>query len=189
MDVDVVGTGAGGVAPDIGAGAMSVLTIRRERADDTDVIRAVHRAAFEGADPVEARLVDALRADPGWLPHFSLVAVRDAEVVGHVVATRAWVGDVAALGVGPLGVLPAQQGRGVGSALMYALLGAAQARDETLVGLLGEPAYYGRFGFVAAAELGVAAPDPAWGPYFQVLLLTGRAPPGGFRYAAPFDQI
>ena len=52
---------------------------------------------------------------------------------------------------------------------MYALLGAAQARDETLVGLLGEPAYYGRFGFVAAAELGVAAPDPAWGPYFQVL--------------------
>jgi putative acetyltransferase len=72
---------------------------------------------------------------------------------------------------------------------MYALLGAAQARDETLIGLLGEPAYYGRFGFVAAAELGVAPPDPAWGPYFQVLPLTGRAPAGGFRYAAPFDEI
>jgi len=171
------------------AAVTTVLAVRRERAGDTDAIREVHRAAFDGADPVEARLVDALRADPGWLPHLSLVAVLDGEVRGHVVATRAWVGDVAALGVGPIGVLPAVQGRGVGSALMYALLGAAQARDETLVGLLGEPAYYGRFGFVAAAELGVAPPDPAWGPYFQVLPLTGRAPAGGFQYAAPFDQI
>jgi putative acetyltransferase len=168
---------------------VSVLTIRRERAGDADATRAVHRAAFDGADPAEARLVDALRADSGWLPHLSLVAVRDGEVVGHVVATRAWIGDTAAIGVGPLGVLPAMQGRGVGSALMYALLGAAQARDETLVGLLGEPAYYGRFGFVAAAELGITPPDPAWERYFQVLALTERPPAGGFRYAAPFDEL
>ena len=72
---------------------------------------------------------------------------------------------------------------------MYALLGAAQARDETLVGLLGEPAYYGRFGFVAAAEYGIAAPDPAWGRHFQALALAGRPPTGGFRYAAPFDEL
>jgi len=167
----------------------TVLAVQRERAGDADAIRAVHRAAFDGDGPVEARLVDALRADPGWLPHLSLVAVRDGAVVGHVVATRAWVGDVTALGVGPVGVLPAAQGRGVGTALMYALLGAAQARDETLVGLLGEPAYYGRFGFVAAAELGITSPDPAWGHYFQVLLLAGRAPTGEFRYAAPFNEL
>jgi predicted N-acetyltransferase YhbS len=166
-----------------------VLTVRRERAGDADAIRAVHRAAFGAADAVEARLVDALRADSGWLPHLSLVAVRDGEVVGHVVATRAWVGAVAAIGVGPLGVLPAAQRRGVGTALMYALLGAAQARDEALVGLLGEPAYYARFGFVAASEHGIAAPDPAWGHYFQVLALTAQAPTGGFRYAAPFAEL
>ena len=41
--------------------------------------------------------------------------------------------------------------------MMYALLGAAQARDETVVGLLGEPSYYGRFGFVAATGVGIAA--------------------------------
>jgi putative acetyltransferase len=168
---------------------MRVLTVRRERADDVESIRAVHRAAFEGEEPVEVGLVDALRADPAWLPHLSLVAVHGGEVVGHVVATRARVGAVPALGVGPLGVLPDAQGRGVGSALMYAVLGAAQARDETLVGLLGEPAYYGRFGFVAAADVGITAPDPAWGPYFQVLVLAGRPPTGTFRYATPFDEL
>jgi len=168
---------------------MRALRVRRETAGDVDAIRDVHRAAFGGADAVEATLVDALRADPGWLPHLSLVAERDGDLIGHVVATRAWIADVPALGLGPIGVLPAEQGAGVGSALVYALLGAAQARDETVVGLLGEPGYYARFGFVAAAELAVAPPDPAWGRYFQVLALTGRPPAGGFRYAAPFDEL
>ena len=74
-----------------------MLVIRKEGTHDADAIRRVHRAAFGGADPVEVGLVDALRADVGWLPHLSLVAVRDGAVVGHVVATRAWVGDVPAL--------------------------------------------------------------------------------------------
>ena len=168
---------------------MSVLAVRRERAGDVDAIRDVHRAAFGGANAVEATLVDALRADPGWLPHLSLVAERDGDLIGHVVATRAWIADVPALGLGPIGVLPAEQGAGVGSALVYALVGAAQARDETVVGLLGEPAYYARFGFVAASDLAVAAPVPAWGRHFQVLAIAGRPPAGGFRYAAPFDEL
>jgi putative acetyltransferase len=163
--------------------------VRRERPDDVEPIRAVHRAAFEGEEPVEVGLVDALRAGPAWLPPLSLVAVCDGEVVGHVVATRARVGDVPVLGLGPLGVCPGAQGRGIGSALMYAVLGAAQAGDETLVGLLGEPAYYGRFGFVAATDLGIAAPDPAWGRYFQVLALADPPPTGTFRYATPFDEL
>jgi putative acetyltransferase len=170
---------------------MTALVVRREADGDDDPIRAVHRAAFARGDsePVEAGLVDALRADPGWLPHLSLVAVVGGEVVGHVVASRATVDGAPALGVGPLGVRPASQGRGVGSALVYALLGAAQARDEALVGLLGEPAYYGRFGFVPAADLGVRAPDPAWGSSFQALALARPAPAGAFRYAAPFAGL
>jgi len=168
---------------------VTVLTVRREAPGDVGSIRDVHRAAFGGGEPVEAGLVDALRADAAWLPHLSLVAVRDGEVVGHVVATRARVADVPAIGVGPLGVLPAAQGRGVGRALMYALLGAAQARDETIVGLLGEPAYYGRFGFVAATDVGIIPPDPGWGGYFQVLVTGSRPSTGTFRYAAPFDEL
>ena len=166
--------------------------MRRDVAGDEEAIRAVHRAAFSragGGEPIEVGLVDALRADPAWLPHLSLVAVVDRDVVGHVVATRAAVDGERALGLGPIGVLPAFQGRGVGNALVYGLLGAAQARDETLVALLGDPRYYGRFGFVAASELGVLSPDPAWGGYFQALALSAAAPTGTFRYAAPFDGL
>jgi putative acetyltransferase len=170
---------------------MRVLAVRRQRGGDDTAVRAVHRAAFARGpgEPVEVALVDALRTDLGWLPHLALVALVHGTVVGHVVATRATVDGHRALGVGPLGVLPAVQRHGVGTALMYALLGAAQASGETLVALLGEPGFYGRFGFVAAAELGVRAPDPAWGRYFQALALTDDAPTGAFRYAAPFDRL
>jgi putative acetyltransferase len=141
----------------------------------------------------EVRLVDELRAGPWWLPHLSLVAMSPTEVViGHVMATRASVepSGAALLGLGPLGVEPTSQGRGVGSALMHALLAAAEARDESLVGLLGDPAYYGRFGFVPATELGISAPDASWGAAFQARRLSGAAVPGGtFRYAAPFDRF
>lgn len=176
------------------------MIIRREQPADADAVRALHRAAF-ARDPLtgvvrapddvpEARLVDELRQDAGFLPHLSLVAVRDDVVVGHVLATRGRLDPAGApaLGLGPLGVLPAEQGRGVGSCLVHALLAVAEACDEALVALLGDPGYYRRFGFRPAAELGVAAPDPAWGEHFQARLLTGREVSGTFRYAEPFDR-
>jgi putative acetyltransferase len=172
------------------------VAVRRERAADGEAIRRVHDAAFPTT--LESDLVDALRADPGWLPKLSLVAVVDGTVVGHVVATRGWVdrapaqsgGDpAAALGIGPLGVHPGRQRHGVGAALMHALIGAAEALDETLLCLLGEPDYYRRFGFVAAHEVGVLSPAPAWGAYFQARRLTEDAPVGAFRYAEPFNRL
>jgi putative acetyltransferase len=164
--------------------------IRRETPADVDPIRAVHRAAFP--EPVEAGLVDALRADVGWLPALSLVA-EDSGVVGHVVCTRAWVGTGAdrapALGLGPLGVLPERQGTGVGSALMHAVIAAAEALDESVVVLLGHLDYYPRFGFRPAVEVGITPPDPAWGNHFQARVLSPAAPAGAFEYAAPFQAL
>jgi putative acetyltransferase len=174
--------------------------VRRERQADHDAVRALHRAAFaqapggqaEPVEVVEARLVDELRKDAGFLPHLSLVAVDgDDGVVGHVIATRGWLEPLGTpvLGLGPLGVLPAAQGRGVGTALAHALLAVAEARDETLVALLGDPGYYGRFGFRRATELGVTPPDPAWGEHFQARRLGGRPVEGAFRYADPFGRL
>lgn len=181
------------------------MIIRPERperlggAEDRAAISSVHVAAFRRpdgpGDPVEAPLVDALRRSDEWLPRLSLVAQIDDAVVGHVVCSRGWVdtdgGDLPALGLGPLGVLPDRQGDGVGSALMHAVLGAADALDEPLVTLLGEPGYYGRFGFRPAASVGIEAPDPGWGEYFQVRPLAAHDPAttGPFRYAAPFADL
>jgi putative acetyltransferase len=73
---------------------------------------------------------------------------------------------------------------------MHAVLGAADALGEPLVGLLGNPAYYGRFGFVPAESIGVAAPDSSWGDNFQIRTLTRyEGVTGRFHYAAPFDRL
>ena len=171
------------------------MIVRREQPGDHDAVRGLHRAAFAtpgaGGEVVEARLVDELRADAGFLPHLSLVAVDDDVLVGHVIATRGRLEPLGTpvLGLGPLGVLPEAQGTGVGTALVHALLAVAEACDEPLVALLGDPSYYRRFGFTRATELGVTPPDPRWGEHFQARRLTGRVVEGAFRYATPFDRL
>ena len=178
-----------------------MVMIRRELPEDIEAIRAVTAAAFRGAehsappvepggDPGEAALVSWLRGDAGWVPELSLVAVQDGLVVGHVIATRAHVDAQPALGLGPLSVLPHRQRAGIGAALMHAVLAAADALDEPLVGLVGDPAYYRRFGFVPAHSVGVAAPVSSWGDYFQVRTLSRYDGQNGrFHFAAPFDRL
>jgi putative acetyltransferase len=168
------------------------MLVRRECPDDIDAIRAVTARAFDGrpySDGSEAGLVDALRADRGWIPALSLIVEVDRAVVGHVVSTRATISGRSALGLGPLSVDPPWQRRGVGSALMHAMLGAADALGEPVVVLLGDPAYYQRFGFTLASEYGIDPPVPQWVPHFQARTLSTYAVDlrGPFEYAAPFN--
>lgn len=174
------------------------MLIRREDARDAGAIHDITAAAFGqpgrgGADrdPAEATLVDELRASPAWLPALSLVAATPAgEIIGHVLCTRGHVGQEPVLALGPLTVRPDHQRRGVGSALMHAIIGAADALGEPMIALLGNPAYYGRFGFRPAADYHVAPPRPQWQPYFQVRALTCYQPSlrGTFSYPEPFDR-
>ena len=169
--------------------------IRRETLDDRPAVDTVISAAFSRPDikepPPETALVQALRRDVGWIEALSLVAMRDRLIVGHVVCTRGWIGELAALGLGPISVLPRFQRQRIGHALMHAVIGAADAAGEPLIALLGDHRFYGRFGFVPASRMGVIAPDPAWGAHFQVRTLTGcpSSIAGTFRYAAPFDEL
>jgi putative acetyltransferase len=176
--------------------------IRREQASDVAAIRSVTVAAFSAVEhaaspvdadgaPGEATLVGWLRADPGWDPRLSLVAEDDGTVIGHVVGTHGSLAGRAALGLGPLSVLPDHQGRAVGSMLMHSVLAAADALGEALAVLLGDPAFYGRFGFLPASSLGIEAPDPAWGDYFQARPLAAYDDSwrGRYTYAAPFDRL
>ncbi len=154
----------------------------------------MHTAAFQapgGGVAAEARLVDALRDDDDVVQGLSLVAELDAQVVGHVVCSRGAINGNPALGLGPLAVLPPYQRRRVGHALMHGVLAAADALDEPCVVLLGDVAYYSRFGFELAEPLGVLPQNPGWSEHFQVRRLAtwSNSLRGTFRYAPAFDRL
>ncbi len=122
--------------------------IRYARPADHPAIADVIAAAFGRAD--EAQLVERLRADGDVL--FELVAEEDGAVVGHILFSRLWADRAELYGaLAPLAVAPDRQGQGVGSNLSRR--GLECAREFGCHGLLvlGEPAYYGRFGFTADA--------------------------------------
>jgi putative acetyltransferase len=129
------------------------ITVRETTTADLEHALLVEREAFGGDE--EAEIVRAVHDLDG---SFGLVAEEDGTVVGHVQLSRAWVGSEPVLALGPIGVVLTHQGRGIGSVLVRSALVAAQARGEMAVILLGSPAFYPRFGFVAAATLGLRNP-------------------------------
>ncbi|MEV4313377.1 N-acetyltransferase [Actinocrispum sp. NPDC049592] len=164
------------------------MLVRRERSGDRYGIWGVHRAAF-GRD-VEASLVDELRDSSAWLPALSFVAFLGDDMAGHVVCSRATIDGRQTLGLGPLGVLPRLQGRGIGAALMHTVIGAADALGEPLIVLLGDPKYYARFGFVPAAKMDIMPQDAKWAKHFQARALSmyDSGFTGEFRYAEAFAR-
>ena len=141
--------------------------IRYARPADHAAIAEVIAAAFGQAD--EAELVARLRADGDAI--LELVAEEDGAVVGHVFFSRLWADRAELYGaLAPLAVTPVKQGQGLGSTLVRR--GVECAREFGCHGLLvlGDPAYYGRFGFSADAAREVAAPFRGL-PAFQALAL------------------
>jgi len=159
--------------------------IRDEQPADRSAIRAVVTAAF--GRPGEADLVDRLRTDGSVV--ISLVALDvDAVVTGHVLLTR-MDAPFTALGLAPLSVLPGRQRSGIGSQLVREALQLAKDTGWQAVFVLGDPQYYGRFGFNAAGASGFSSPYA--GPHLMVLALTGALPvsAGSIAYAGPFASL
>ncbi|MCZ0732816.1 GNAT family N-acetyltransferase [Phreatobacter sp. AB_2022a] len=160
------------------------MLIRRERPDDVAAIRAVLEAAFPG--PEEARLVEELRADGDAA--IALVAETGGVVVGHVMFSP-MTGPLRALGLAPVAVAPAHQRSGVGGGLIRQGLAEARAAGVQAVFVLGDPAYYRRFGFEPRLAEGFASPYA--GPYLMVLALGGPLPAtsGRVDYAPAFGRL
>lgn len=170
------------------------MIVRPHRSEDNEAATHIYTEAFRRPEdpdsvPWEAPLFEALWKAGDVLPQFSFTAETESGAVGHVTASKATVGTESVVAVGPIGVLPAHQGKGIGSALMDALLTAADAAHVPLVVLLGSPRYYSRFGFVPAERLGVTPPQAGWGDAFQARPLTAYTArvAGPFQYAPAFS--
>ena len=166
--------------------------IRQEKRADREAVEALVQAAFAKAchaDGNEHELVHALREGTSFIPELSLVMEKDEQLVGHVLFTKAMVGKDTILCLAPLSVLPAVQREGIGSALVYEGHRRAIALGYTYSVVLGDPAYYGRFGYQKARLFGIIAPEGIDEDYLMAIKLTEEAPSlcGKLVYAKEFE--
>ena len=165
-----------------------MVAIRPEQPGDVAAIHDVHAASFP--TEFEARLVGLLRA-AGRLP-VSLVAEVGGAVVGHIAFSpvTAASGAVGA-GIAPVAVVAPHRRQGIAAELIRVGLEACRTAGFGWAVVIGEPAYYSRFGFRPAAEFGLAD-EYGGGPAFQAIELVPGALPRGaglVRYAPEFAAV
>jgi putative acetyltransferase len=167
------------------------MQIRFEQPADIAAVHAINQAAFETS--AEADLVDSLRAQAE--PILSLVADDHGTIVGHILfspVTLTGHGELRIMGLAPMAVWPAQQRRGIGSALVRdGLDRCRQFRCDAIV-VLGHHKYYPRFGFVPASRFGIRSeydvPDEAFMALeFEAGVLAGKT--GTIRYHPAFANV
>lgn len=167
------------------------MVIRREETKDQSAVYSLVKKAFETAehaDGNEQELVNALRKSEAYIPELSLVAEIGGKVVGHIMFTKAKVGDVAVLALVPLSVLPEYQRQGIGNALIREGHRIAGEMGYGYSIVLGSETYYPRAGYLPADTLGIKAPFDVPGENFMACRLTDDAPAvhGTVRYAKEF---
>jgi putative acetyltransferase len=165
---------------------ITAVQIRNERPEDLPAIREITAAAFAPmpySSGTEPRIIDALR-DAGALT-ISLVADRRGEVLGHIAFSPVEIAGEPGnwYGLGPVSVAPPCQGLGIGKALIEEGLDRLRALGAGGCVLLGDPGYYGRYGFEHDPALTYADGPPE---AFQRLVLQGEAAQGEVRYHAAF---
>lgn len=150
------------------------MKVRTETLKDHSHIRRLIDAAFavvEHSSGQEATIVEKLRSHDQLT--ISLVAEDDGIIVGHVAFSPVDISDGSTdwYGVGPVAVLPAYQGRGIGRMLIERGL-----EDLRVIGgqgcvVLGDPAYYRRFGFECDPHLELPGVPQE---YFQAVVLANQ---------------
>ncbi len=146
------------------------MLIRAERSADRAAVRALNLACFPGPD--EADLVDRLRDDGDAT--ISLVAESDGQIIGHVLFSPL-TAPFKALGLAPVAVATDFRRQGIAAALIRAGHEAAQASGWQAIFVLGDTAYYTRFGFDVSLAAGFSSPYA--GPHFMALSLHGDGLP------------
>ncbi|MEG0052768.1 MAG: N-acetyltransferase [Comamonas sp.] len=165
------------------------MLIRTETAQDIEAIEQLILAAFDnhphhapGQGTTEHHIVNRLRSEQALA--LSLVAEEDGQIIGHVAFSPVQINgqDSSWLCMAPVSVAPERQSQGIGSQLIRQALQTLQQRDSNHpnrvsgVVVLGEPAYYTRFGFHVKHGFTVPGVPPA---YFQALAFVADAPMQG----------
>lgn len=162
------------------------IDIRLETAADYRAVEELTREAFwnhhvPGCD--EHYLAHILRDADAFIPALDFVAVVNSEIVGNIMYSKGWVEkedgtrhDVILFG--PLSVLPAMQGKGVGGALVRHSFAVAREMGYGAVFIYGDPQYYARHGFRPASDFGVLTADGKTHPALQGIELIPGAMDG-----------
>ncbi|XSC43909.1 GNAT family N-acetyltransferase [Bradyrhizobium sp. RDT10] len=161
------------------------MIIRSEAPGDLATIRVVEEVAFGRS--AEARLVDDLRTAGDSV--FSLVAVDGDTVVGHALFSR-MKAPFPALALGPVAVLPGRQRMGIGARLIREGIARSEAAGWLGIFVLGDPAFYRRFGFDVGKASGFITPYA--GPHLMVLPIGRNELPtdtGIIEHAAAFAKL
>ncbi|MDR0254002.1 MAG: N-acetyltransferase [Brucellaceae bacterium] len=164
--------------------------IRPVSEQDRSKIDGVIAAAFDGTD--EVALVRRLVSDNDVV--LELVAEAEGEIIGHILFSRLWIEQagsrIAAVALAPLAVFPAYQRDGVGKTLIAEAHRLLVQQGETLSVVLGDPAYYSRFGYSVSDAAQLESIYPA--QYLQLKCLTDNKPcaavQGKLIYASAFGE-
>lgn len=138
-----------------------LMLIRKEESKDYETIYSVVKAAFDSAkrsDGNEHELVNALRKGESYIPDLSLIAEMDGKIVGHIMFTKAMVGDDVVLALAPLSVLPEYQRKGIGMSLIKEGHSIADKLGYAYSIVLGSEKYYPKAGYVPADSFGIKPP-------------------------------
>lgn len=167
------------------------MRIRKEETADYEAVYSVVKRAFAEADRADGNeqdLVTALRNSAAFIPELSLVAETDRKIVGHILFTKANVGDTVVLALAPLSVLPEYQGQGVGTALIREGHRIAKALGYGYSIVLGNPKFYARAGYLSADRYGIKPPFDVPNENFMAYKLNENAPNihGFIQYAKEF---
>ncbi len=153
------------------------MNIRQETQGDYQKVRELVKTAFETAehsDGGEHNLVERLRKSSGFVKELSLVAEEDGVLLGHILFTKAKVGDMDILALAPLSVFPTAQGKGVGTALMRKGHEVAMSLGYDIVVVLGSEKYYPRVGYKPASAFGIKPPFEVPDRNFMAISLSGN---------------
>lgn len=160
-----------------------MLEIRQETRADHLAVKELLILAFEGvphSDQQEHLLVERLRLSHSFVPQLSLVACADDQILGHILLSEVDLEgnlppDVRLLALAPLAVLPARQKQGIGAKLLEESRLRALELGYAGIVLLGEPAYYGKFGYRPLSAFNIKLPLDVPCEYCQGLELFPHA--------------